>query len=358
VPAFLLINSNRTTLVSYNQPYVRLVTSEDTLELWGNLYQYIEMRPVKQLTIGFCILVWLTLSTLSQNCLAAEQKGDNPEYFENGLSLWREPLIDLEFVWLEGGCFQMGQSLQEKQTLTEEAGELKYHEFYADELPQHKVCVDGFWLARHEITRLQWQQLMATSPFPVDVPKDHPATNISWLMSMDFIVVLNGIAKENFRLPTEAEFEYGIRAGTSTPFSTGKTISTDQANYNGLYVYGNSRKGAYLEKTAQVKSYPANSYGLFDMHGNVWEWCSDWYDKGYYINSPVNNPGGPETGKKKVMRGGSWFTAPRSVRSANRRGLEPNIALEDSGFRLVVKRPPPAQQPSSEKINDGFDPNF
>lgn len=246
----------------------------------------------------------------------------------------------------------MGQSQKEKKNLESEAGELKYREFYADEIPQHKVCLDGFWLGRTEITQLQWISLMATKPFSPDKENDHPATNISWLMALDFITVLNGISSKNFRLPTEAENEYGTRARTSTPFHTGETITTDQANYNGDHTYNSSKKGTYLRKTSPTKSYPANPFGLFDMHGNVWEWCSDWYDKDYYQQSPTDNPKGPETGKKKVMRGGSWFTAPRSIRSANRRGLEPDLALEDSGFRLVVNRPQPKKKAAT------FNPDF
>jgi len=318
------------------------------------------MGSVKVRAIRKSLLFGLITTILSQPCLASEAKDNNPEYYENGLVLWREPLIELEFVWLEGGCFPMGQSVPEKRTLIEEAGELKYREFYADELPQHQACVDGFWMARQETTRHQWQQLMATVPFLADLPGNHPATNISWLMAMDFIVVLNGIADENFRLPTEAEMEYAIRAGSETPFHTGKTISTGQANYNGIHTYGSGQKGTYLQKTSPGRSYPANRFGLFDMHGNVWEWCSDWYAKDYYEESPVDNPRGPETGKNKIMRGGSWFTAPRSVRSANRRGLQPDIALEDSGFRLIANRSPPQPKtpPSSKDQKVAYDPDF
>jgi formylglycine-generating enzyme required for sulfatase activity len=317
------------------------------------------IRSITPQALKSSLLVGLLSTVFIQPCLAEANKS-NSEYLENGLNLWQEPLIGLEFVWLEGSCFQMGQSIQEQKTLKEEAGELKYREFYADELPQHQVCVDGFWLARQEITRRQWKQLMATEPFPADLPDNHPATKISWLMAMDFIVILNGVSNENFRLPTEAEMEYAIRAGTRTPFHTGKTISTEQANFNGIHTYSSGQKGTYLEKTAPAGSYPVNRFGLFDMHGNVWEWCSDWYAKDYYRNSPENDPKGPKTGKDKVMRGGSWFTAPRSVRSANRRGLEPDIALEDSGFRLVVKRPPPRERmpPSSTDQQTVFNSAF
>ena len=313
------------------------------------------MRPLNWMT-KTALFVCLTLAILLQPCLAGET-ATNSEYHEKDLTLWREPLTNQEFVWLQTDCFQMGQSSQEKQTLKNDAGELKYRDFYGDETPRHKVCLDGFWLARQEVSQQQWINLMATKPFSQGMAKkDHPATNISWLMAVDFITVLNGISSESFRLPSEAEMEYGTRAGTSTPFHTGKTITTDQANYNGVYTYDTGERGAYLEKTAPIRSYPANQFGLFDMHGNVWEWCSDWYAKDYYQDSPIDNPKGPITGKKKIMRGGSWFTAPRSIRSANRRGIEPDIALEDSGFRLVVNRLPPKKaEASSSPI---FNPDF
>lgn len=295
----------------------------------------------------------MVLTALFRPDLAPEAESAS-EYYENDLALWRDPLTDQEFVWLKGGCFQMGQSAEEKQKLTEEAGELKYREFYADETPQHKVCLEGFWLGRKEITRRQWVSLMATKPFSTEVADNHPATNISWLMSMDFVLVLNGIATTGFRLPTEAEMEYATRAGTATTFSTGTTISTSQANYNGSYTFDSGERGTYLEQTAPTGNYPANQFGLYDLHGNVWEWCSDWYDKNYYQNSPIDAPKGPETGKKKVLRGGSWFTSPRSIRSANRRGVEPDVAMQDSGFRLVANRPPPMEK--EQKIF--FNPDF
>lgn len=318
------------------------VTCKDILKFTVIFSGIAEMQMVNLLTKSG-LITCLLLATWLQPCFAAGTE-ENQEYYENDLPLWREPLTNQEFVWLPGGCFQMGQSQPEMQKLMEEAGELKYREFYADETPQHKVCLEGFWLERREVSRLQWIQLMAGKPFTQEVADNHPATKISWLMTMDFIAVLNGIAAEHFRLPTEAEMEYATRAGTTTPFHTGKTISASQANYNGAYTYDRGEKGDYLEKTAPVGSYPANQFGLFDLHGNVWEWCSDWYDKDYYQHSPLDNPKGPKTGKKKVMRGGSWFTAPRSLRSANRRGFEPDMALEDSGFRLVVNRPPPRQK--------------
>lgn len=322
----------------------------EPVEIYRNIYQSDKMSLFNKI-IKSAVILSLMLTTLSIPCLA-DETADNSEYYDNNLPLWREPITGQEFVWVKGGCFMMGQSPQEKTTLIKDGGELKYREFYADETPQHKICLDGFWLARHEVTKSLWGNMMATTPFSVQTPTDHPATNISWLMAMDFIVVLNDFAKGLFRLPTEAELEYATRAGTATPFHTGETISTDQANFNGSYPYGTSEKGVYLETTTPGGSYPANQFGLFDTHGNVWEWCSDWYAKDYYQHGPSENPQGPVTGKKKVLRGGSWFTAPRSVRAANRRGLEPDATVEDAGFRLVVTRAPPKKKAAF------FNPNF
>ena len=122
--------------------------------------------------------------------------------------------------------------------------------------------------------------------------------------------------KKSYRLPTEAEWEYACRAGTTTPFHFGETISTDQANYNGNFTYGNGKKGVYRKKTTPVGSFPANAWGLYDMHGNVWQWCQDWY--GDYPQKDVVDPQGPEKGEYRVLRGGSWSNDPRYCRSAYR----------------------------------------
>ena len=122
-------------------------------------------------------------------------------------------------------------------------------------------------------------------------------------------------------LPTEAEWEYACRAGTTTPFHFGETISTDQANYDGNFTYGNGKKGVYREKTTPVGSFPANAWGLYDMHGNVWQWCQDWY--GDYPQKDVVDPQGPEKGEVRVLRGGSWISDPQYCRSAFRYWFDP-----------------------------------
>jgi len=266
----------------------------------------------------------------------------NNEYLENGLLIWREPQADMEFVWLVGKCFEMGQGNKEKKELLKEAGKQKYRQYYSDEIPRHKVCLDGFWLARHEVTKGQWLKIMGTNPFSNHLEPDSPAEEISWEMTREFIDRFNSLSGNKiFRLPTEAEWEYGARSGTDTPFNIGPTITTEQANYNGHYVYGNGTKGTYREKPLPVGNFKANAFGLFDMHGNVWEWCSDWYDNKYYNYSPRDNPPGAEVGEQKILRGGSWYTAPRSLRSANRHSADPESAVNDYGFRLVAERPAP-----------------
>jgi formylglycine-generating enzyme required for sulfatase activity len=165
---------------------------------------------------------------------------------------------------------------------------------------------------------------MGNNPSNFKLGAQHPVETVSWDDAKAFTKKLtamnNGLYK--FRLPTEAEWEYACRAGTTTPFYFGETISTDQANYDGNYVYGPGREGEYRKKTTPVGSFPPNDFGLYDMHGNVWEWCEDWYGEEYYKHSPRDNPKGPETGELRVLRGGSWLNFPRALRCALRlRGL-------------------------------------
>jgi formylglycine-generating enzyme required for sulfatase activity len=137
-------------------------------------------------------------------------------------------------------------------------------------------------------------------------------------------------------LPTEAEWEYACRAGTTTPFSTGNNITTSQANYNGNYPYNNNAKGEYCEKTTPVGSFAPNAWGLYDMHGNVWEWCWDWFED--YNYTAQTDPVGASSGFDRVIRGGGWYNNALSARSATRGESIPSVRGEgegDVGFRLV-----------------------
>lgn len=143
-----------------------------------------------------------------------------------------------------------------------------------------------------------------------------------------------------YALPTEAEWEYACRAGTTAPFSFGATVTPNLANYNGNYPYGKGAKGLNREKTIPVGSLNSpNAWGLHDMHGNVWEWCADWYGDNYYESGPTNDPKEPEKGKHRVLRGGSWFDGAGICSSANRFRFPPGSRDINLGFRVVVLSP-------------------
>ena len=158
-----------------------------------------------------------------------------------------------------------------------------------------------------------------------------PAYNISG--SGDNRTVTWNKNANGYRLPTEAEWEYACRAGTTTPFSTGNNVTTSQANYDGNYPYNNNAKGTYREKTTPVGSFASNAWGLYDMHGNVWEWCWDWY--GSYSSGAQTDPVGASSGSDRVFRGGSWYYNAGYVRSAGRSGATPSYWNYGMGFRLV-----------------------
>jgi len=135
-------------------------------------------------------------------------------------------------------------------------------------------------------------------------------------------------------LPTEAQWEYACRAGTTTPFNTGNCLNSTQANYNAINPYPSCSKGEYKGEVVPVGSYAPNAWGLYDMHGNVWEWCADWY--GSYSSGSQTNPTGPSSGTGRVLRGGSWSNNAGICRSANRSGDTPDIRYSICGFRLVL----------------------
>ena len=152
---------------------------------------------------------------------------------------------------------------------------------------------------------------------------------MSWLEAQEYC------SKAGKRLPTEAEWEHACRGGTKTQFYYGNSIQSEKANFNGQYPYGNVRKGAFRQKPLPVGSYEPNAWNLYDMHGNIAEWCSDWYDVAYYGNSDEKNPKGPKEGQFKVVRGGSWKGNGASLRSANRISYSPSIRLNTIGFRCA-----------------------
>src|SRR5262249_23708089 len=163
---------------------------------------------------------------------------------------------------------------------------------------------------------------------------DEPVVCVSWNDAVAFVEWLARKDGKPYRLPTEAEWEHACRAGTSTPVWVGSSASSHQANFNGNFPYGGAKKGPYLAKTSKVGSYPPNAWGLYDTHGNVWEWCADWYDEHYYAKSPAVDPPGPATGTERILRGSSWLNWGKGVcRAAVRGGYAPASRYNYRGLR-------------------------
>jgi formylglycine-generating enzyme required for sulfatase activity len=222
--------------------------------------------------------------------------------------------------WIPPGTFRMGSPPGEAERSNDEI--------------QHEVTLtQGFWLADTACTQALWQAVMGSNPSRF-TGAERPVERVNWEEVQGFLERLNAaLADDAFRLPTEAEWEYACRAGTTTPFWFGAQITPAQVNYDGNYPYAGGRRGVYRAETVPVTALPCNGWGLYQMHGNVWEWCQDWY--GTYPSRPVTDPVGPAAGENRVLRGGSWFNYGRSVRSAVRFAFHPGSRSDDIGFRLA-----------------------
>ena len=217
--------------------------------------------------------------------------------------------------------------------------------------PQHRVHMPRFWMGQYPVTQEEWRVVAADfpkvnrelDPDPSSFKGErHPIEGVSWYDGVEFCDRLSAKTGFIYRLPSEAEWEYACRAGTTTPFHFGETISTDLANYNGsdekYGAYGRGEKGAYRRETNPVAAFEvANRFGLFDMHGNVWEWCQDhWHDS--YTGAPEYGNVWISAGesKRRVARGGSWGDLPGDCRSAYRFRISPEDLSSDLGFRVVL----------------------
>ena len=240
-------------------------------------------------------------------------------------STWTEPTTGMIFMYIPAGRFMMGSPDSEEGRSS-------------DEGPVREVrFAQGFWMGKYPVTQAEWQTIMGENPSRFKGER-RPVENVSWNDAQAFLKnfrSLGDFGNLTPRLPTEAEWEYACRAGTTTPFYFGETISADQANYNGKYVYGKGKQGVYREQTTDVGSFPPNAWGLCDMHGNIWEWCEDAWHSNY--NGAPNDGRAwlVSGGSYRVLRGGSWDNEPRNVRSAYRNGCDPALRGDFVGFRVA-----------------------
>ncbi|MCY2938705.1 MAG: formylglycine-generating enzyme family protein [Planctomycetota bacterium] len=202
-----------------------------------------------------------------------------------------------------------------------------------DETRHEVTLTQPFLIGKYPVTQAQWRAVMGSNPSYFQ-GGNLPVEMVSWNDAQSFCVKVHEKTGHTVCLPTDAQWEYSCRAGTSTPFHFGQELNGTQANCDGNYPYGTTQKGPYLGKTSPVGSYPANAWGLYDMHGNVWEWCQDWYSN--YPKQSVTDPRGPEVGSICVIRGRSWYYEAAYCRSASRNGLVPSYRFSWSGFRLAL----------------------
>ncbi|MHB0947313.1 MAG: formylglycine-generating enzyme family protein [Sedimentisphaerales bacterium] len=251
---------------------------------------------------------------------AAPAVSTSPALTEKTIDLGND--VSLTLVLVPAGEFEMGSPMEE----------LKRD---GDEAQHHIKLTKPFYMGKFEVTQLQYRVIMSQNPSKVGGDK-LPVENVNWYEACRFLKKLSDKTGIKFRLPTEAEWEYACRAGTKTAFNTGTTIDSDFANYNAKDAYADGIIGTYLDSVCEVGKYKPNAFGLYDMHGNVWEWCSDFYDKDYYKVTPLTDPNGPQKGDGKVIRGGAWNEPAWKCRSADRnhRGEKTNQPV--IGFRVVM----------------------
>jgi formylglycine-generating enzyme required for sulfatase activity len=283
--------------------------------------------------------------------------------------------LALTMVWIPPGRFWMGSPAAEPERADSEG-------------PQHLVQLQGFFMGQAPITQAQWREVAGWEPVERRLDQDpsafvvsrqygparkggaarterfqllagetstddRPVERVSWDDAMEFCRRLSQRTGRTYTLPSEAQWEYACRAGTSTPFHFGETMTPELANYRGTYSYANGPKGEFREQTTPVGMFPANAWGLQDMHGNVWEWCLDhWH--GTYEGAPLDGSAwlvderptaAEDSEKRRLLRGGSWYGFPRNCRSAFRLLNQPVHAFSFVGFRVVCLPQGPSLNP-------------
>jgi formylglycine-generating enzyme len=249
-----------------------------------------------------------------------------------GGKIFKDPSTGMELVFVKGGCYQMGNA---------SVGNVGSAD--ADEKPIHEACVSDFYMGKYEVTQGQWKQIMGGNPWNQIMGSNPshfsscgdncPVENVSWNDVQDFISRLNNRSGKRYRLPTEAEWEYAARSGGRNEKWEGTSSKSSLGD------------SAWYRSNSDSKTHPVgqklpNGLGLYDMSGNVWEWCSDWYRGDYYKNSDSDNPEGPSSGSSRVYRGGDWYSNPADTRTSIRNRRDPSDRRDNIGFRLAL---PPDQ---------------
>ena len=301
------------------------------------------------------------VTTFSFETVFVNRRGEQIRRQAGQVEYFREALgngVSLDMVKIPGGTFLMGTEDDEIERLCKKHDE----EWFRWEAPQHEVSVPEFYVGRYPVTQAQWRAIASQTELKVERDlkidpayfkdkkdsNDRPVESITWYDAVEFCQRLSKLSGKTYRLPSEAEWEYACRAGTKTPFHFGDTITTDLANYDGtdfesegkVYpgIYAEEPRGKYREETTAVGQFPANSFGLYDMHGNVLEWCADIAHDNYQ-GAPAD--GSPWIDRDEndnhycVLRGGSYFFIPALCRSADRRWNVPGSDNYGVGFRLV-----------------------
>jgi formylglycine-generating enzyme required for sulfatase activity len=242
----------------------------------------------------------------------------------------------MKLALIPAGTFLMGSPPEETQR-----GD--------DEGPVHPVSIGRpFYLGVYPVTQREYELVMSTNPANFKKANgggpQHPVEQVSWDEAMEFCRRLSNLpaekkASRRYMLPTEAEWEYACRAGASMTFAYGDSLSSAQANFDGNRPYGLAETGPFLQRTSKVGAYRANALGLFDMHGNVWEWCADWYREDAYRASAAAGPKGPERGSQRVLRGGCWNNSGHLCRSARRHKYPADFRSDTIGFRVALLAP-------------------
>ena len=252
--------------------------------------------------------------TVSKTINVTQSGGDSSVKLTFGNQTFTVNGVSFTMIVVKGGTFQMGATSSHADN---------------DEKPVHNVTLSDYYIGETEVTQELWQAVMGKNP-SYSKGNKKPVEQVSWNDCQEFIKKLNQLTGKNFRLPTEAEWEYAARGGNK---------SLDY-KYSGSGIVGSIAwcDGNSGSKTHDVKTKQANELGIYDMSGNVWEWCQDWYDSGYYSSSPVNNPTGPTSGSRRVLRGGSWYGYARNCRVSSRNNYYPDFSSDSLGLRLSLSQ--------------------